>query len=255
MWSRLAIISLALVSACTATDLDSPTPIIREAPQNAIELLDCDGRPSEMGGLASEFGPDAGGDTPDEAFAAFIASAPFTIPRTGYGELIELDQGAIYTYAAQGRVSVVVVISTRFADMVGSRFAIDEMRTCDPVEYGPAVELGEGRTVWAHPSGRIITDIVGPTHCDWETIRILHLTYDEVLVAQYIRDPTGVIPQEALLETYAEGVGVPHDASPSGYRHGDLELWFSESDTALYVVDATGKSERWPKTARTIGCA
>jgi hypothetical protein len=179
----------------------------------------------------------------------------FTIPRSGYSKLFHDERGAVYAYAFDGRVKVVVVVGSRFADMVDAKYTIDEIRTCDPVEYGPMVDLGEGRVVWAHPNGRIITDIVGPAHCDWQSARILHLTEDEQLVAQYIRDPEGIFPRDVLLETYAAGVDVPTDASPSGYRNGDLELWFSESDTALYVVDATGKAERWPRTARTIGCA
>jgi hypothetical protein len=207
-----------------------------------------------MGGIANEFGPEAGGDTPDEAFAAFISSAPFTIPRSGYRELVELDQGAIYTYAAEGRVKVVVVISTRFADLVGSQFAIEEMRNCDPVEYGMSVDLGERTHVWANQEGRIITDIAGPAHCGWETARLLHLTVDGELRAQYVRDPEGVVPKDRLLDTYADNVALPDDASPSGYRSASEEIWFTESDLALYVVGQTG-NERWPRADPPIGCA
>jgi hypothetical protein len=207
-----------------------------------------------MGGLADDFGPLAAGDAPDAAFTSFLESG-FTIPRSGYTKLFEDETGAVYVYSVDGDVKVVVLISTRFADLVGTRYTIEELRSCDPTEYGPAVVVGDHHTVWAHPDGRIMMDIVGPSHCSWQSMRILHLTDGAELVARYIRDPKGVLPRSVLLETYAAGVAMPADASPSGYRHGSQELWFTESDTALYVVGDSGRAERWPKTARTIGCA
>jgi hypothetical protein len=232
----------------------APTPEATALPA-AIDLLDCDGAPSEMGGLAGDFPPEAGGDTPGSALASFLSTMAFTLPRSGYETLSEDADGGVYGYGVDGRTKVVIVIGTRLADMVDARFTIDELRSCDPTEFGPTVDMGEATTVWAHPDGGIIADILGPTHCDWQSMRILHLTHEGQLVAQYVRDPEGVMPPSVLLETYADGVEVPADASPSGYRHGDQELWFSESDTALYVVDSSGAAERWPKTARVIGCA
>ena len=73
---------------------------------------------------------------------------------------------------------------------------------------------------------------------------------------QYLRDPFGVfagIP--ALLESYAEGVELPADATFSGYRTADgLELWFTSEDRAAYVVTPEGV-ERWPRAEDLIGCA
>ena len=232
----------------------SPPPEIPRFP-NAIAVLECDGAPSDMGGRADDFGAEGAGDTPGAAFANWVGSTIFPVPRSGYAELFEDERGGVYAYAVDGKVKVVVVISRRFAEMTGAPYTLEELRTCDPVEYGPAVDLGPGHTVWAHADGRIITDIVGPRHCDWQSMRILHLTENERLIAQYIRDPEGVLPGEALLATYADEVAVPAEASPSGYKHGDLELWFSESDTALYVVGPAGRAERWPKAATTIACA
>lgn len=59
----------------------------------------------------------------------------------------------------------------------------------------------------------------------------------------------------ALLETYAEGVELPEDATFSGYRTADgLEQWFTPEDRAAYVVTPDGV-ERWPRTGEPIGCA
>jgi hypothetical protein len=257
----LAVAGCARPAASTPPSTTSEaTTVATSTPQptvipTATDLLDCDGAPSEIGGYAGDFPPEAGGDTLDTALDSFLESMAFTLPRSGYSGIFEDEERGVYAYTVDGRVKVVLVISTRLADMVGARYTIDEIRSCDPTEYGPNVDMGEGRTVWAHPDGRIIHDIVGPSHCDWQSARILHLTEAGKLVAQYVRDPEGIFPSELLLDTYAEGVTVPSDASPSGYRHGGQELWFTEADTALYVVDASGEAERWPKTARVIGCA
>jgi hypothetical protein len=59
----------------------------------------------------------------------------------------------------------------------------------------------------------------------------------------------------SLLDTYAEGVELPEDAAFSGYRTDDgLELWFTSTDTAAYIVTPDGV-ERWPRADPAIGCA
>ena len=75
-------------------------------------------------------------------------------------------------------------------------------------------------------------------------------------MGQYVRDPEGVIAAlPGLLDSYAEGVALPDDAIDSGYRTDDgLELWFTESDRAAYVVTPAGV-ERWPRADPPIGCA
>lgn len=211
-----------------------------------------------MGGLANDFGVDAGGATADEAFEAWIAASPFPLPRSGYRPLGSVGDRWVYTYDVDGDTKVVVVISPRFGRDLGLAFAIDEMRTCDPSEYGAAVDLGPGRRAWVHAAtGELLTDIEGPSHCDWQSARMLHVTDEQgTLARQYVRDPEGVFADvPGLLDDYAEGVQLPADAIDSGYRTQDgLELWFTETDTAAYVVTPEGV-ERWPRADPPIGCA
>jgi hypothetical protein len=214
-----------------ATPSIAPTPEATALPP-AIDLLDCLGAPSGIGGIGLEFGPETAGETTDAALDSFLESFPATIPQSGYAKAFEDEEGAVYTYSFDDQVKVVIVVGTRYVEMFGSRWTIDELRSCDPTEYGPGVDMGEDTTVWGNADGRIIMDIVGPKHCGWQSIRILHVTSEGELVAQYIRDPKGVVPQAALEEPYAEGVPVP----------------------ALYVVDASGVAERWPKTPSIISC-
>lgn len=238
-----------------ATPMPTPTATAEPTqPQSAIDLLECDGPMSGMGGLADDYGWMAIGNTIAATFDSFLETALFGMPRSGYTKVFEDENKGVYTYSTEGKVKVVVVIGTRFADMAGSRYSDEELRSCDRSEYGPDVDMGEGYTVWARPNGRILTDVVGPEHCDWQSARLLNLTDIGAVSATYIRDPGGVFSAAELLDEYAENVKVPNDASPSGYRHDDQELWFSESDTALYVVNPTGRAERWPKAVRPASC-
>lgn len=140
----------------------------------------------------------------------------------------------------------------------GASFTIEEMRTCDPSEYGAMVDLGPHQRVWAHEeTGEVLTDIAGPGHCGWESARMLHLSNEDgTLAKQYLRDPLGVFDDvPALLDTYAEGVELLADATFSGYQTVDgLELWFTPDDRAAYVVTPDGV-ERWPRADEPIGCA
>ena len=240
--------------ASVATD---PSASASAAPRTAIELLECDAGPSDVGGSGAEVAF-TGGETPNEALAAFLADSPFVVPHTGYEPLGRSGDRHAYGYRSDGKVKVVVVISPRFAELVGAAFAPDELRTCPEPEFGAAAEFDDGRRVWAHlTDGSILTDIPGPGHCGWESARILHVPNpDGTLGSQYLRDPFGVFDDiPTLLDTYAEDVELPAEASDSGYRSPDgLELWFTDADTAAYVVTADGV-ERWPRPADPIGCS
>lgn len=235
-----------------------PSPTA-EAAQSASDLLDCDGPISEMGGLADDFGPEGAGATPDEAFANWTETTVFGVPRSGYRKLGAIGDRHVYAYEHEGRAKVIVVLSPRFSEFVGgAAFTLEELRTCDPSEYGATADLGPHQRVWSHDeTGEILIDIAGPGHCGWESARMLHVNHpDGTLDRQYLRDPLGVfagIP--ALLDTYAEGVELPADATFSGYRTADgFELWFTSEDRAAYVVTPDGV-ERWPRADDPIGCA
>ena len=254
---RAAILVSAalLLAGCAAAGFSpSPTPTMEETPppRSALELLDCDGEPSGMGGFADDFGPDGFGSTPDEAFFAWMTSNPFTVPRSGYERIGAVSDGAVYAYDVGGEVKVVVVVSSRFGELVDAEYTIEELRTCDPAEFGAEADFGPGR-VWANAEGLILTDIVAPAHCGWETARMLHVP-DGDSFRQYIRDPLGVMGQAGLLESYNGDVDLPTDALDSGYRSGGLELWFTPADIAAYIV-GPDIVERWPRADPPAGCA
>ena len=250
-------------SASTAeqspVETGAPTPKSSSVPQSASDLLDCDRPPSTIGGFADDFGPDGSGVTADEAMTAWLEGGLFPIPRSGYDRLGAIGDRVVYAFKSEDSVKVVVVISPRFSDLVGGApFTVEELRTCDPSEYGADVDLGPDRRVWANAeTGRILSDLVGPAHCGWQSARLLHITNDEgQLDRQYVRDPEGVLAgTPGLLAEYDEGVELPADATYSGYRTeaGD-ELWFTSDDRAAYVVTADDV-ERWPRADEPIGCS
>ena len=244
--SSAAIPTTSAVSASATPD---------DTPVTAIELLECDAAPSDVGGSDESLAFDGGGSTPDRALATFLASTVFVIPRTGYELLGQSGDRYAYGYRAGGEVKVVLVISPRFADLVGVAFTADELRTCPEAEFGSEAEFADGRRVWTHTeTGAILTDIAGPEHCGWQSARMMHVEEDGVLAKQYLRDPEGVFDQVPLRETYAEDAELPDDASDSGYRSPEgHELWFTQSDTAAYVVTPDGV-ERWPRPVEIIGC-
>lgn len=197
-----------------------------------------------------------GGSTPDEALGAFLTHGPVVVPLADYEPLATSGDRYAYGYRADGEVKVIVVVSRRFGDLVGAVYATDEVRTCSESEFGATADFGDGRRVWAHiETGRILSDFPGPAHCEWQSARMLHVQDEGAPLRQYLRDPEGVFDRERLLDEYAEGVELPDDASDSGYRSPEgLELWFTESHLALYVVTPEGV-ERWPRAEEPIGCA
>lgn len=241
----------ALVSA-------QPPAATASVPPAPVEMLECDGPVSDVGGAGEEISLQvAGGDTPREALDAFLLTSPWVIPRSGYESIASAGDRHAYVFRAGGEVKAVVVVSPRFAHLIGSAFAADELHTCASGEFGPDAQFGDGRRSWTNPAtGHVITDIAGPSHCEWETARLLHLQHpDGSLDRQYVRDPEGVLAGWPLHESYAEGVQLPADATDSGYRSPEgFELWFAESDTAAYVV-TPGIVERWPRAVEPIGCA
>jgi hypothetical protein len=252
-------------AAAPSTGGASPSPPSQSPPAptsatlaGVMDLLECDGPVSEVGGAGEEIAlQTAGGRDPAGALEAFLAESPWVVPRTGYEPIASSGDRHGYGYAVDGEIKVVIVASPRFAHLVDADFVVDELRSCSSGEFGPEADFDDGRRTWTHSDlGTVIHDIIGPSHCGWESARLMHLQHpDGTLDRQYVRDPHGVLPREPLLDAYAEAVDLPADARDSGYRSPEgYELWFTDGDTAAYVVTPDGV-ERWPRAREPIGCA
>ncbi len=239
----------------------SPTPFIepRSAPPTnpghagsaIISLLECDGAPSSVGGLAEDFGPTGGAETADAAFGQWLDRHPFALPRKGYVLGWADEARALYVFPVWGKVKVAVLVSTRLGAVVGRRFTVDEVRACEPGELGLGVV--DGQREWRQASsGAVLLEIPGNAHCAWQSIRFLDLVRDGE-PRQYVRDPLSLLPAGSLVTTLGRAVSLPREATFTGYRSGELELWLTPDDAAAYVVSPTGV-ERWPRALEPLGC-
>jgi hypothetical protein len=264
---RLALlVPLALLAACAGQERngtpaggsDPATPPTGSAGTlTALDLLECDAVPSEVGGAGEDLAIGGGGDSPEDALEAFLESSPYVIPRARYEPAGQSGGRHAFAYRSDGEIKVVVVVSPRFGELMGAAFTVEELRTCPDAEFGSDAVFGDDRRVWTQvETGLILTDIPGPQHCGWQSARILHLPHrDGSLWKQYVRDPEGVFADVPMLDSYAEDAELPADATDSGYRSPEgFELWFTSADTAAYVVTPESV-ERWPRPANPIGCA
>lgn len=249
------------IAALTVTACASPAPTPSDplaGVASTSDLLACDGPISEIGGRSeSGFGDSAGAASADEAFEAWLPTSAFAIPRSGYRKLGSAGDRHAYVFEADGRAKVVALFEPILDEVNGGApFILTELRACPPSEWGAEADLGQGVEIWEHEeTGLVLFDRAGSEHCDWESIRFLHVDRpDGSLGAQYVRDPQGVLRGEGLIGSYAEDIELPPDAEFSGYRSTDgMELWFNPEGRAAFVVTPAGV-ERWPRLRTGIGC-
>ena len=114
---------------------------------------------------------------------------------------------------------------------------------------------------WYYPDGEPVPDesdtinaISGPEHCDWDSGVILHFRLqprDET--RQYFRDPRGVFPQDALLDSFDDDVTLPESTNDTGYRTDFMELWLDPDDGLVAYLVFDDHTERWPR-GENIAC-
>jgi hypothetical protein len=110
----------------------------------------------------------------------------------------------------------------------------------------------------------VISTYDGPGHCGWEKARFLVVSWPihtagdaEPKAAQYVRDPEGVLGQEALQRALRTDATLPEDAKPTGYERDGTALWLADSDrqtTAYLVTGNPPRIEAWPRADPPVGC-
>ena len=262
------LLAASSLTACAPAPTPAPSPDASSSPSPQVGppstepgppfpdrglavLLECDGPISNVGGLAEDFGPSGGAGNPNAAFAAWLDLQQFAIPRTGYVLGWSDPAHALYVYGVWGEVKVVVLVSTRLGAVLGTKFAVDEVRACDAAEFGTGAVAGQRE--WRNSdTGETILEIPGHEHCDWQAVRFLDLLLDGA-PRQFVRDPLALIAEDAFMTTLDRNISLPDDAFFSGYRSGAMELWLTPADDAAYVVEA-GAVERWPRAKEPLGC-
>lgn len=246
--ARLAsVVALVAIGGCNGisaspSDVPSPSPTVVPAP---LDLLDCDGAPSGLGGIGP-FGIVTLGESPAAALASWLEDPVFVVPVNNWEAFAAVGDRTLFVYRSARRIKVVAVFSTEQTVPGEGVFTLEELRACPVDEFGPEAVFATGDRVWTNDAGLILHDFPGPAHCGWQQARLLHIGEGETL-RQYIGDPLGIMPVANLLEPYDGDAVVPGDATPSGYRSGDLELWFVPDGRAVYLV-GTDRAELWPRS-------
>ncbi|MEX0709641.1 MAG: hypothetical protein WD116_00375 [Chloroflexota bacterium] len=245
---------LLVVSACAAVDQSPSQDASSEASliPAPLDLLDCDGAPSEMGGIGP-FGIVSLGDSPAAALASWLKAPAFVVPINNWEPFAVAADRATFVYRNADRIKVVAVFSTAHTIPGEGVFTLDELRACPGAEFGATAVFATGDRVWTDDAGLILRDFPGAEHCGWQQARLLHIA-DRPEVRQYIGDPLGIMPRGTLHEPYNGDAALPDDATASGYRSGDLELWFVPDGRAVYVV-GPDRVELWPRSDPPIACA
>ena len=253
--ARLALlVALVAVGGCgpeapSASEAASASPSV--APPSALDLLDCDGEPSEMGGIGP-FGVVSLGDSPAAALASWLEAPAFVVPINDWEPFAVAGDRTVFVYRNADRIKVVAFFSTDRTVPGEGIFTLDELRACAATEFGPRAVFANGDRVWANDAGLILRDMPGAAHCGWQQARLLHIGERDEM-RQYIGDPLGIMPAGLLLESYDGDATLPAKATASGYRNGDLELWFVPDGRAVFVV-GPDRVELWPRSDPPIGC-
>lgn len=73
-------------------------------------------------------------------------------------------------------------------------------------------------------------------------------------VHQYVRDPEGTFPADALAGRYSGNATLPATARDTGFRSDKWRLWVAADGRAAFLVRG-GAVERWPWNEQGLACA
>lgn len=121
---------------------------------------------------------------------------------------------------------------------------------------------------WSNTSGEVVDPLVlaafaGPASCEWDRAAFLEIGWplgSQALeidnVRRYVRDPDGIFGEGFdLLDQFDPAATMPADATLSGYRSGDIELWTSPTTIGRMVfLRWPDHTERWPRMETVTRC-
>ena len=254
-----------------------PTPTARAPsgglfeprPADVLSVLQCDGPPSLVGGLGTDWGGPAGRPTPDDTLGAFLALAVFDKPARGWVVARGRADWVLYVYPVDGRVRGALLVAIGVGGTPG--WSVADYRSCDASEFDPA-DLPPDLHVWLDVEGIPVPtwrlqDRAGSAHCEWQSATFLTIgqrpnTIDGART--YVRDPMGLFgpgflgpgfpTREVLASEFAAGIEHPTDAVDTGWHRDGLDIWTVPDDHAVYVTGGPDGTERWPRETEQILC-
>jgi hypothetical protein len=230
----------------------------------AVDALECDGKtPYQRGRHRYDDGLASVQESAEAALENYMEeSGPiFSTPSDDYAVEREQAGRVLFSYDVDGRTKVSMLAADGVRDWNRDEgWGIRAWAQCDPSELPSEVTDDLNIGVWEDESGRRvpvtrIQSFKGGEHCNWEHITFV-LVGGEKRADMYVRDTGNEFPG-LLRTTFDPEATLPEDATDTGWRRDDRQLWITPDKEAAYLtlVDDPQDVERWPAAKRRIGCA
>jgi hypothetical protein len=190
----------------------------------------------------------------ESGLSVFTPSAGYTVER-------EQDGRALFSYDVDGRTKVSIFAADGVRDWGGDEgWGVRAWAQCDPSEFPPDVTDDLNIGVWEDEAGRRvpvtrIQSFQGADDCNWTDITFL-LVGQEKTAHWYVRDTGGEF-SGLLRTTFDNAARLPADATATGFRRDNRQLWLGPDEEAAYLVSLDDEQdvERWPAAIQPIRCA
>lgn len=227
----------------------------------AARALECSGKPFEGGGGSYDGGLESAQDTAAEALENFLEKEGWKdyLPNSNYHVEREDDDRILLSWDVDERTKLAFIAWDDIHDYEGDTgWGIESWAQCDPAEFPDDVAEDMGYRVWEDADGHrvpvtTVYTYFGSEHCNETATMFLQLGGDDGV--QFVRDRTGELADH-LRTTYDRHTTLPDDATDTGFRRDDRELWVSQSQDAAYLVgDNRDDVELLPAAREPINCA
>ena len=225
----------------------------------AGRALECDGKPHDGGGADYDSGLASVQHSATKALQNQFDENGWgnTLPDEGYRIEREDDGRVLMSYDVDQRTKIAFIAYDRIKDFNhDTGWGIEAWAQCDPSEFPTSVTDSFDEDIWEDTTGKrvpvtTVTSFKGAEHCGWQDITfVIHADGTE-----YLRDVRGLL-NKFLLTTYDGSADLPKDATDTGLRHDDRQLWIVPAKDAAYLVSVGDADdvERWPAAKQRIGC-
>jgi hypothetical protein len=255
-----------LVLACSACGHDSSAvsetpvgnpydgPLVLDTRGGAArEVVACDAPVAGGGNNTDGYDDGEAYDSAEEALSESADGFVFDGVDEGFRAARVEDDRVLYTYDVDGATKQAVIVHD--GPTVGDEgWYVESWARCDLAELPASTAEGMGVELWSDAAGlpvdtRKVQSYPGPDHCDWQRATFLQLGR-----STYVRNPPEDLVGHSLAEDWSADTRLPGDATDTGYRRGEGELWVSGDGGRAYLV--TGhRVEMWPRETEPVGCA
>ncbi len=240
--------------ARAATEYDGPLNGVDGRYGAAGDVVDC--RAADGG--AERDSPYAEGATSESVKGALETAYSeglfLSLPEIELTAAATESDRVLLTYAPAGTTVAALVFrdgpATEGAG--GPGWYLESWARCDFSDFPARDAAALGYQIWRDADGdpvpvTTLTSGPGPEHCSWDHLTFLYLDDD----ATYVRAPDRSV-RGSVEGVYSEGLPLPADAVPTGFRRAGQQLWRTRDGDYVYV-GTPDRVEVWPRFVG--GCA